>query len=82
MTYLRELPDCDSRFGRTDIDEVSDDNGIVKKTIRMVICCGYRETDVEECILCRGFVDIFLEMTIDTFIIFKKGRSIKLKDML
>ena len=82
MTYLNELPVCDSRFGRTDIDEVYDDNGGMKKIARIIFCCGYRETDAEECILCRGFVKIVLEMTIDTFIIPKKGRMIKLKDMI
>jgi hypothetical protein len=82
MTYLKELPACDSRFGRTDIDEVSNDNGVVKKTARIIFCCGYRETDAEECILCGGFVNIVLEMTIDTFIIPKKGRVIKLGDMV
>lgn len=68
MTYLKELPACDSRFGRTDIDEVYNDNGCMKKIARIIFCCGYRETDAEECILCGGFVGITLEMTIDTFI--------------
>lgn len=82
MTYLKELPACNSRFGRTDIDEVYDDNGGMKKIAKVIFCCGYRETDAEECILCGGFVGIFLEMTFDTFIIPKKGRMIKLKDMV
>lgn len=82
MTYLKELPACDSRFGRTDIDEISNDNGIVKKIARMILCCGYRDTDAEECILCGGFADIVLEMSIDTFIIPEKGRLIKLGDMI
>lgn len=82
MTYLKELPACDSRFGRTEIGEISDNNGGVKKTANVVLCCGYRETDAEECILCGGFVRIVLEMTIDTFIIPKKGRKIKLEDMV
>lgn len=82
MTYLKELPACDSRFGRTDIDEVPNDNGAMKKIARVILCCGYRETDVEECILCGGFVRIVLEMAIDTFIIPKKGRVIKLDDMI
>ena len=82
MTYLNELPVCDSRFGRTDIDEVSNDNGSMKKIARIIFCCGYRETDTEECILCGGFVNIFLEMTIDTFITHKKGRIVRLKDMV
>lgn len=82
MTYLKELPACDSRFGRTDIEEVSNDNGVAKKIARIIFCCGYMETDAEECILCGGFVGIVLEMTIDTFIRTKKGSTIKLKDMV
>ena len=82
MTYIKELPACDSRFGRTDIDEVPNKNGVVKKIARIIFCCGYRETDAEECILCGGFVNIFLEMTIDTFIKSKRGRVIKLEDMV
>lgn len=80
MIYLKELPDCNSRFGRTDIDEISNDNGVVKKIVRMILCCGYRETDVKECISCGGFVDVILE--IDTFMMPKKGRMIKLDDTI
>ena len=82
MTYLKELPSCDSRFGRTYIDEVFGDNGGVKKIARFIFCCGYRETDAEECIMCGGFVRIVLEMTIDTFIRYKKGRVTRLEDMV
>lgn len=83
MTYFKELPACDSRFGRTDIEEVynNGNNGGTKKIARVVFCCGYRDTDAEECILCGGFVKIVLEMAIDTFIMPRIGRMIKLEDM-
>lgn len=69
MTYLRELPVCITRFGRTDI--IEDDN---KKIVRMILTCGYREVDPEECIICGGFQDVKLEYNVDTFIRSVKGK--------
>lgn len=63
MTYFKELPICCIRFGRTDIIEKDD-----KRSARMIITCGYREVDPEDCIICGGFQDVKLEFHIDTFI--------------
>lgn len=78
MTYFRELPKCVARFGRTDITEI-EKNGIIKKTAKMLITCGYREVEPEECIICQGFTDIKLEFHIDTFIRVVKGKCFILK---
>lgn len=75
MTYLRELPACAVRFGRTDIIENND-----KKIARMILTCGYREVDPEECIICRGFANVKLEFRVDTFIRVVKGKWYGPKD--
>ena len=72
MTYFKELPVCRCRFGRTEIVEVVK-GGIEKKIARMIMACGFREVDPEECILCQGFQNVKLELKIHTFIIMKKG---------
>ncbi len=69
MTYLRELPACIARFGRTDIIEKGE-----KKIAKMILACGYREVDPEDCILCGGFQDVKLEFHVDTFIRVVKGK--------
>lgn len=74
MTYLKELPICKVRFGRTDIIENNE-----KKIARLMLVCGYREVDPEECIICGGFKDIKLEFQVDTFIRVIKGKWFKLK---
>ena len=76
MTYVRELPMCISRFGRTDIIEIVKD-GVIKKTARMLLACGYREVDPEDCIICGGFTDIKLEFHVDTFIRVVKSKNFK-----
>lgn len=78
MTYIRELPICAARFGRTDIIEMEKD-GFVKKTAKILLTCGYREVEPEECIICQGFADIKLELHVDTFIRAVKGQNFKLK---
>ena len=62
---------CISRFGRTDIIEIEKD-GVLKKTARILLACGYREVDPEECICCGGFTNIKIELNIDTFIIMNR----------
>lgn len=74
MTYFKELPVCKVRFGRTDIIENGD-----KKIARMIIACGFREVDPEECILCQGFQNVKLELKIHTFIRVVKGKWFRLK---
>ena len=69
MTYLKELPVCIARFGRTDIIENGD-----KRIAKMILACGYREVEPEECILCQGFQDTKLEFKMDTFIRVVKGK--------
>ena len=80
MTYIRELPMCGARFGRTDIVEIEKD-GVLKKTVRMLLTCGYREVDPEECICCGGFADITIKLNIDTFIRVVKGKHFRFKDI-
>ncbi len=72
MTYIRELPPCIARFGRTDI--IENDN---KKIARMILACGYREVEPEECICCGGFQNIKLEYHVDTFIRVIKHSNLK-----
>ena len=72
VTYLKELPICQARFGRTEIVEVVKE-GIDKKIARLIMVCGFREVDPEECILCQGFQNVKLELKIHTFIRMKKG---------
>lgn len=74
MTYLRELPVCSSRFGRTEIIE-EEINGVIKKIVKMILACGYREVEPEECVLCRGFTEIMLEYHVNTFIRVVKGKT-------
>lgn len=69
MTYLKELPVCQVRFGRTDIIEKGE-----KKIAKMILACGYREVDPEDCIICGGFQDVKLEFNADTFIRVVKGK--------
>lgn len=73
MTYLRELPPCYSRFGRTEIAE-KEINGVIKNTARMILACGYREVEPEECVLCGGFTEVKLDYHVNTFIRIIKGK--------
>ena len=75
MTYIRELPVCIARFGRTDIIENDD-----KKIARMILACGYREVEPEECIICGGFQNVKLEYHVNTFIRAVKGKWYRPKD--
>ena len=77
MTYMRELPMCAARFGRTDIIEI-EKNGVTKKTVKILLTCGYREVEPEECIICQGFTNVELEFQVDTFIRVVKGKYFKL----
>ncbi len=74
MTYLRELPPCYSRFGRTEIIE-EEINGVIKNIVKMILACGYREVEPDECIICGGFTDIRLEHHVNTFIRVVKGKT-------
>lgn len=74
MTYLRELPLCSSRFGRTEIIE-EEINGVIKNIAKMILACGYREVDPEECIICQGFNGATLELRVDTFIRVVRGKT-------
>jgi len=74
MTYLRALPPCAIRFGRTDIIETGE-----KKVAIMIMACGYREVEPEECIMCQGFTDTILECHVDTYIRIVKGKSFRLR---
>lgn len=73
MTYLRELPPCMSRFGRTEIIE-NEINGVIKKVAKMILACGYREVEPDECIMCGGFSGVMLDYHINTFIRVIKGK--------
>lgn len=70
MTYVKDLPFCRSRFGRTNM---VDNRG--KLVPKFILTCGYREVDPEECICCGGFIGEKIELKIDTFIIMKKDRQ-------
>lgn len=73
MTYIRELPMCAIRFGRTDIIEIERD-GVMRKTAKIFLGCGYREVEPEECICCGGFTDVKIKFSVDTFIRLVKGK--------
>lgn len=63
MTYFKDLPPCNYRYGRTEIIENEECN---KKTVRIIICCGYREVDPEECIYkCTGFPNAIIKLSND-----------------
>ena len=42
--YMKELPPCSARFGRT--DHIS---------CRLYLACGYEEVCPEDCVMCGGF---------------------------
>ena len=85
MTRINALPACSYRYGRTDIVEIGDGP---KKTARFILCCGYREVDAEDCIMCTGFTDAkvkfefeivtFMKMTKD--LRFRSGKKSKNKE--
>lgn len=66
MTRISDLPLCSYRYGRTDIAEIGDGP---KKIARIILCCGYREVEAEDCIMCTGFTDanVKFEFSIVTF---------------
>ena len=68
MTRISALPACSYRYGRTDIVEGNDG----KKRVRPIICCGYREVEPEECIICQGFPNTKFEFSIVSFMAVKK----------
>lgn len=59
--YIKELPRCNSRFGRIDYE-----------THKLHITCGYEEVCPEDCIMCGGFIETKLELKVDTFIVNNK----------
>lgn len=63
--YVKELPPCSSRFGRTE-----------HGTIRFFLACGFNEVDPEDCIMCGGFTKSKLEFRVHTYI-----RQIKRKEI-
>ena len=67
MTRINALPACSYRYGRTEIVEIGDGP---KKTAKLMICCGYREVEAEDCIMCTGFTDanVKFEFKVVTFI--------------
>lgn len=75
MTYIRELPNCAARFGRTSMVEKGE-----KLVPRLTLACGYREVEPEECIICSGFKNVKLEMKIHTFLRIIKGKRYKIED--
>ena len=75
VTYVKDLPKCKARFGRTQLVEKND-----KLIPRFALACGYRYIDAEECIECRGFTRVRLELKIDTFIVITKGKKYKVGD--
>ncbi len=75
MTRIRELPDCPVRIGRTDFVESDDGN---KKTVRLLLCCGYREVEAQECIVCTGFKNATLLLKIEHFM--KSSRDLRFKN--
>lgn len=54
MPYVRDMPICNNRYGRTYLVEI---DGVLVP--RCVITCGYREVEPQECITCKGFRDGF-----------------------
>lgn len=66
MTFVKELPPCNCRYGRTEIIETEDGK---KKTARIIVCCGYREVDIKECIeKCTGFPNAKFGYTVESLI--------------
>jgi len=77
MTRIRELPDCNYRFGRTNFIESEDGK---KKTAKFVLCCGYREVEPEECIMCTGYTNnVKFEFEVISFMKFSKDLRFKSK---
>ncbi len=74
MTRIAALPECSYRFGRTEIVELEDNN---KKVAKLILCCGYREVDTEECIMCTGFKNVKLELRIEHFM--KASKDLRFK---
>lgn len=74
MTLIKDLPQCNYRYGRTDIIEPEYGK---KKTVRMIICCGYREVDPKECINCTGFPDTKFEFKVVSFMKISKDLRFK-----
>ncbi len=68
MTRVKALPACAYRYGRTDIVENEDG----KKKVRLIICCGYREVETDECIICQGYSNVKFEFKVVSFIVLKK----------
>lgn len=66
MTRINALPACSYRYGRIDIVDIGDGP---KKTARFILCCGYREVEAEDCIMCTGFTDanVKFEFKVVTF---------------
>lgn len=63
MTRVSALPFCNCRYGRTDIVETEEG----KRAARFILCCGYREVDAEECIICTGFHNVKFEFKVVSF---------------
>ncbi len=74
MTLIKKLPECQSRFGRSEI--IENEN---KKIAKLILACGYRDVSPEECIECGGFKNVRLEYQVQTFIKITKGRYIHRK---
>lgn len=76
MTRIRALPSCNYRFGRTEIIEAEDGK---KKTARFILCCGYREVDAEECIMCMGFTDVNMKLEFKVVTFMKMSKDLRFK---
>lgn len=75
MTLIKDLPACNYRYGRTNIIESEDGK---KRSARMIICCGYREVDPQECIdKCTGFPDVKFEFNVVSFMKLSKDLRFK-----
>lgn len=77
MTFVKELPVCIVRFGRASMVEKGD-----KLVPRFTIACGYRDVEPEECIICTGIQNAYVELKFDTYIQIVKGKKLKNKDWL
>lgn len=78
MTRVKALPACSYRYGRTDIVEIGDSP---KKTARFILCCGYREVEAEDCIMCTGFTDINVKFEFKIVTFMKITKDLRFKSL-
>ena len=76
MTRISDLPACYYRYGRTDIVEIGDGP---KKTARLILCCGYREVDADDCMMCTGFTDVNVKFEFKVATFMKIAKDLRFK---